>query len=227
VGLVNIIWTGLVRCRTIMTVWWRFGHPYCLALLLLAGTLYSLVNGDSVIILNTDQNETLCEPEPLQTSSEVMVSHHSAGTDTETTTAFNISVVTWNLNERKPSFKDVEFLTRLGTTSDAIVIGIQECENIKYRSTEGSRSRAWKALQEKALGSDFELLCRNQLGGMQIALFAKPHFSEAVVGLQSFGIPCGIGNMVANKGATCIVVKFANRSLAFINCHLAAHDKKV
>jgi hypothetical protein len=140
---------------------------------------------------------------------------------------FNISVVTWNLNERVPRECEVSFLKMVGRESDAVVVGIQECENIKYRSSEGHRSRAWRLAEAKALGPKFELLCKHKLGGLQIALFAKSKFTEGVEGVQSFGIPCGLGNVVANKGASCVVVKILGKTIGFINVHLAAHDNQV
>ena len=65
-------------------------------------------------------------------------------------TAYNMSVVTWNLAEKKPSERDCAFLKEF-RGDDFVVIGVQECENIKPRREEGHRSRAWRALQVRAM----------------------------------------------------------------------------
>ena len=140
---------------------------------------------------------------------------------------FNISVVTWNLNERQPSANDCKFLTNLGKESDMIVIGVQECENLKPRRHEGSRSRAWAGLQSIALGRKFDLLSRHKIGGIQIAAFSKKKFAKQICGIQAIDVICGLGNVIANKGATALLFRIANRTLAFVNSHLAAHDTNV
>ena len=61
-------------------------------------------------------------------------------------TEYNMSVVTWNLAEKKPSEPDCAFLKEF-RGDDFVVVGVQECENIKPRREEGHRSRAWRALQ--------------------------------------------------------------------------------
>lgn len=139
----------------------------------------------------------------------------------------SVAVVTWNLNERIPNKDSAQFLRMVSNSSDAVVIGVQECEDIRYRSSEGRRSRAWGLLQTQVLGPKYELLCKSCMGGIQLALFAKPHFANLVEGVQSFSVPCGIGNFVANKGSTCLVVRIQGKSIGFINAHLAAHDNKV
>lgn len=140
---------------------------------------------------------------------------------------FNISIVTWNLNEKTPNSTDLDFITTLGEKSNAVVIGIQECENIKFRSKEGSRSRAWAILQKAALGPQFELICRHKVGGTQIAFFARSEFADCIEGVEAFDVICGVGNIVANKGAACIVIKFPTQSLGLISAHLTAQVNKV
>jgi hypothetical protein len=69
---------------------------------------------------------------------------------------YNISIVSWNLAEKSPSKKDCLL----------IVIGVQECEDVRPRREEGHRSRAWKTLQKISLGKDFICLAQHRMGGM-------------------------------------------------------------
>jgi hypothetical protein len=78
---------------------------------------------------------------------------------------YNISIVSWNLAEKSPSKKDCLFLKEY-LNEDIVVIGVQECEDVRPRREEGHRSRAWKTLQKIALGKDFICLAQHRMGGM-------------------------------------------------------------
>ena len=82
--------------------------------------------------------------------------------------SYNLSVVTWNLAEKKPTDHDCTFLKQF-RGDDFVVFGVQECENIKPRREEGHRSRAWRAIQKSALGKAYICLAQHRMGGMQIA----------------------------------------------------------
>ena len=40
-------------------------------------------------------------------------------------------------------------------------------------------------------------------------------------------MPCGVGNVLTNKGAVCLLLRTRDHTLAFINAHLAAHEPKL
>jgi hypothetical protein len=141
-------------------------------------------------------------------------------------TSFNVSVVTWNLAEKKVTEADSNFL-KLQKDNDFIVLGVQECENIKPRREEGHRSKAWRIIQRNALGKSFECVAEHKMGGLQIAVFAKKNVAKHVQGLQIIDVACGIGNVLANKGAVCILMRMKGKTVALINAHLAAHKTKV
>ena len=39
------------------------------------------------------------------------------------------------------------------------------------------------------------------------------------------GVPCGVGNVWTNKGAVCVLLRAKDRTFAFVNAHLAAHEE--
>ena len=141
-------------------------------------------------------------------------------------TSFNVSVVTWNLAEKKVTEADSNFL-KLHKDTDFIVLGVQECENIKPRREEGHRSKAWRIIQRNALGKSYECVAEHKMGGLQIAVFAKKSVAKHVQGLQIIDVACGIGNVLANKGAVCVLMRMKGKTVALINAHLAAHKTKV
>lgn len=63
-----------------------------------------------------------------------------------------VCVVTWNLAEKSPQAKDVQFLKRVAATSDLVAVGVQEIENLKPRRNEGGRTREWRHLLNRRAG---------------------------------------------------------------------------
>ena len=49
---------------------------------------------------------------------------------------YKISVITWNLAEKSPTKKDYSFLQKY-RSDDIVVIGAQECEDVRPRRQEG------------------------------------------------------------------------------------------
>ena len=139
---------------------------------------------------------------------------------------YNVSVVTWNLAEKDIVRKDCDFLKSY-RSSDLVVFGVQECEDIRPRRHEGRRSKAWRKLQSLSLGKSFEKLAQHKLGGIQLAVYAKKKLSKAVQGVQVIEVACGIGNVLSNKGAICVLLRIKGKTLAIINAHMAAHQGKV
>eukprot|EP01041_Mallomonas_annulata_P002141 gene2141-4173_t len=130
--------------------------------------------------------------------------------------AVNLTVITWNLAETSPSEKDCEFIKKF-RNEDLIVIGVQECEDIRPRRREGRRSRAWRALQENAVGQNFERIASHKMGGIQIAVFAKKTVAKKVKAFQVLDV----------AWAVCVLLRLKGKTIAFVNAHLAAHQGKV
>jgi hypothetical protein len=154
-----------------------------------------------------------------------------------------VSVVTWNLAESSPSEKDAAFIkkfrksgVRAGSGSDLVLISGQECENIKPRRSEGSRSREYRRLMIKMLGKQYVPIALHLLGGIQFGLFAKRSFVKEIEDISVADVTCGIGNVFHNKGAIAAFLKVKARNplegnkskslrMVFVTAHLAAHVK--
>eukprot|EP00934_Nitzschia_sp_Nitz4_P008839 Nitzschia sp. Nitz4//scaffold9_size221794//125614//126687//NITZ4_001360-RA/size221794-processed-gene-0.23-mRNA-1//1//CDS//3329561043//8829//frame0 len=159
-------------------------------------------------------------------------------------TDLRVSIVTWNLAEESPPEEDALFLRRLRMGddqqggSDLILISGQECENIKPRRTEGSRSREYRRLMVKMLGRQYVPIAMHSLGGIQFALFARKSLLGDIQEVSLKDVPCGIGNMFHNKGAIAAFVKMKSKNpkdtivsrakslrMLFVTAHMAAHVK--
>lgn len=138
----------------------------------------------------------------------------------------HVSVVSWNMAEKAPTEDACSFI-KLHQSDDIVVFGIQECEDIRPRRNEGHRSRKWRSLQSRLLGRSFRCMARHKMGGLLIAVYVKKSVMKEVEGLQVVDVACGVGNVLSNKGALSVVLRIRDKTVAFINSHLAAHQKYV
>jgi hypothetical protein len=159
-----------------------------------------------------------------------------------------VSVVTWNLAEESPSEEDAAFIRKFrksgisrGSGSDLVLVSGQECENIKPRRSEGSRSREFRRLTIKMLGKEYVPIALHLLGGIQFGLFAKRSFLKEIEDVSIADVTCGIGNVFHNKGAIAAFVQIKARNsstgdssekprskslrMMFVTAHMAAHVK--
>lgn len=160
-----------------------------------------------------------------------------------------VSIVTWNLAEESPSEEDASFIKQFRKNgkdrkygSDLVLISGQECENIKPRRSEGSRSREFRRLMIMMLGKEYVPLALHLLGGIQFGLFCKRTILGEIEQASVADVTCGIGNVFHNKGAIgCFLKIKAKESTAtgpgdqtdkdksirmlFVTAHMAAHVK--
>ena len=155
-----------------------------------------------------------------------------------------VSVVTWNLAEESPLPEDATFLKRFRhngkdreSSSDLVLISGQECENIKPRRSEGSRSREFRRLMIIMLGKDYVPLAMHLLGGIQFCLFCKRSILADIQKASVADVTCGIGNVFHNKGAIGCFLQMKAKDdsnfggvsksvrMLFVTAHMAAHVK--
>jgi hypothetical protein len=153
-----------------------------------------------------------------------------------------LSIVTWNLGEASPSEKECSFIKRFrkdtsGIGSDLVMIGAQECEDIKPRRTEGSRSRHLRRMGIMMLGEEYVPLAIHSLGGIQCAFYCHRDVLGDVEMISLADVTCGVGNVFHNKGAIGVYLKMKRHDTEndmakssrylFVTGHLAAHVKNV
>jgi hypothetical protein len=186
---------------------------------------------------------------PSEPESRIDRSSLESSEDSKTDIA--VSVVTWNLAEESPAENDATFIRKFRasgihhkTGSDLVLISGQECENIKPRRTEGSRSREFRRLMVKMLGKEYVPIALHLLGGIQFGLFAKRSFLKEIEFVGLSDVTCGIGNVFHNKGAIAAYVQVKARNpssekdktndgsaiskslrIMFVTAHMAAHVK--
>ncbi len=177
--------------------------------------LYSQIDqsNNSINSIEKNDNDTICNEEggKLKTISSNSIS---------------VGVLTWNMAEMKPKSQDCLFLEDLSNKS-IVVVATQELENIRPRRNEGHRSVYWRETLKKHFGKRFICISTSKLGGIQMSLYVKKELASSIKDFISMEIACGVGNVLTNKGAVCIIIRMFGKSIAFINAHLAAQQNKV
>lgn len=157
-------------------------------------------------------------------------SHHNTATNEARLSdpfKLNITVVSWNLCEKPPSEKDCHILLQKQLGSDIVVVGVQELEDIRPRRNEGRRSVRWRQILKNIYDRQYKCISRSKMGGLQINVFVKKSCKRFVKDVRLIEIACGVGNLLTNKGALCVLLKIKGNNIALINAHLAAHQNKV
>ena len=146
--------------------------------------------------------------------------------------SLKIAIITWNMAERSPTLADCAFLKQY-LDVDILAVGIQECEDIRPRRQEGRRNRKWKQLRKLIIPtSQYKCLMEEKLGGLHLSIYLRKAIASQVSGLQTMFIPCGVGNVLSNKGAIVGILRWKDQyqqqqSIAFINAHFAAHQEQI
>ncbi|XP_054815742.1 type I inositol polyphosphate 5-phosphatase 12 isoform X2 [Prosopis cineraria] len=152
-----------------------------------------------------------------------------------------ILIGTWNVGQGKPSQDSL--MSWLGSAvSDVgiVVVGLQEVDMgagflamSAAKETVGLEGSAvgqlWldaigKTLEE---GKTFERMGSRQLAGLLISLWVRKNLRTHVGDIDVAAVPCGFGRAIGNKGGVGLRIRVYDRTMCFVNCHLAAHLEAV
>uniref|UniRef100_A0A2C9WHD3 Inositol polyphosphate-related phosphatase domain-containing protein n=1 Tax=Manihot esculenta TaxID=3983 RepID=A0A2C9WHD3_MANES len=155
--------------------------------------------------------------------------------------SFRILMGTWNVGQGRASHEAL--MSWLGSAvSDVgiVVVGLQEVEMgagflamsaaKETVGLEGSSIGQWwqdtigKALEE---GTTFERMGSRQLAGLLISLWVRKNLRAHVGDVDAGAVPCGFGRAIGNKGGVGLRIRVLDRTICFVNCHLAAHLEAV
>jgi hypothetical protein len=73
----------------------------------------------------------------------------------------------------------------------------------------------------------FSLVASRAMGAIHLCVFVRHDIIDCVSNVSTTYVPCGIGNVMYNKGAVGVRMNFYDTSVAFICAHLAANKEKV
>jgi hypothetical protein len=77
-----------------------------------------------------------------------------------------------------------------------------------------------------AFGNTHTCISQSTLGQTQLLVYVRKGSAAVTVG-AAWGVPCGVGNVLANKGALGLVLRVGGANVGVLTAHLAAHQGKV
>ncbi|KAL5783909.1 hypothetical protein ACOSQ2_006301 [Xanthoceras sorbifolium] len=152
-----------------------------------------------------------------------------------------ILIGTWNVGQGRASHDSLmSWLGSVASDVGIIAVGLQEVEMgagflamsaaKETVGLEGSAIGQWwqdtigKALEE---GTTFERMGSRQLAGLLISLWVRKNLRTHVGDVDAAAVPCGFGRAIGNKGGVGLRIRVYDRTICFVNCHLAAHLEAV
>ena len=134
-----------------------------------------------------------------------------------------IYVLTFNMKGRTPSESDIPLLFPHDKNKfDLFVISTQECLRSILSSMIISSKDEWINLLSKFFGDNFLNLINSNLGPCHLCVFVKKEKAKHFHELRSGELETGLFNFFSNKGAVSASMKYKDKNILFIGCHLAA-----
>lgn len=140
----------------------------------------------------------------------------------------SVACVTWNLSESLPKMQQCRFM-RQYRQYQIVVVGVQECQSVMYHSFSArqlSPLDIWLAMVKSLMGDPFTLVASRSMGAIHICVFVREDVVGYISDVSTAFVPCGLGNVMYNKGAVAVAMKYSQTSFGFVCAHLAANIEK-
>ena len=141
-----------------------------------------------------------------------------------------IYVLTYNIHGSIPTKDQIHLLfpsKEKFEKFDVFVINTQECLRSISASIFVESKDAWILALSNFFGDKYSHLIDSTLGALHIIIFIKKEKAMNFHDLKSGEIKTGFLNIVANKGAVSASMKYFDKNILFICCHLASgHEEK-
>lgn len=136
-----------------------------------------------------------------------------------------IYCITWNLHGKIPSKNELPKIIPLDKEYEIIIISTQECVRSILLSFLITNKEEWILMLKNYLNEKYVNLANENLSAFHISLFVNKKIKNDFKNIITGKIKTGYLNIIANKGAVAIGVKYKKYDLLFINCHLSAGDE--
>jgi len=139
-----------------------------------------------------------------------------------------VYVLTYNLHGLVPKDEEIGSLfPKEGFNKfDIFVINTQECLRSIAASFFSDSKMEWENALSNFFGDDYINVKNSTLGAMHISIFAKKEKAKHFHDLRGGVIKNGFMNVMSNKGAASVSMRYRDKSILFICCHLASGQDK-
>ena len=159
--------------------------------------------------------------------------------DEEITESLLIYVLTWNLHGKFPELDDFAKILPKKTKEnsaennyqksrsfDLFVINTQECLRSIGASFFNSSKEDWVNALKIYFGDEYINLVNSNLNSFHIAVFVKREKINFFTELKTGFVKTGFMNVLGNKGAIGVSMKYHDKKMLFICCHLSSGQDK-
>ena len=159
--------------------------------------------------------------------------------DEEITESLLIYVLTWNLHGKFPELDDFAKILPKKTKEnsaennyqksrsfDLFVINTQECLRSIGASFFNSSKEDWVNALKIYFGDEYINLVNSNLNSFHIAVFVKKEKINFFTELKTGFVKTGFMNVLGNKGAIGVSMKYHDKKMLFICCHLSSGQDK-
>ena len=169
-----------------------------------------------------------------------VINNNQVAIDEEISESLLIYVLTWNIHGKFPEGDEIEKILPKRTKEnssencyqksryfDLFVINTQECLRSIGASFFNSSKEGWVNALKTYLGDNYINLVNSNLNSFHIAVFVKKEKINYFTELKTGFIKTGFMNILANKGAIGVSMKYQGKSLLFVCCHLSSGQDKI
>ena len=160
--------------------------------------------------------------------------------DEEISESLLLYVLTWNIHGKFPEGEEIKKIIPKKTKEnssenfyqksrpfDLYVINTQECLRSIGASFFNSSKEDWVNALKIYFGNDYINLVNSNLNSFHIAVFVKKEKINYFTELKTGFIKTGFMNILGNKGAIGVSMKYQGKTLLFVCCHLSAGQDKI
>ena len=168
-----------------------------------------------------------------------VINDNQSKIDEEINESLLIYVLTWNLHGKFPEINELRKVLPKRTKEnsaennyqksrsfDLFVINTQECLRSIGASFFNSSKEDWENALKIHFGDEYINLVNSNLNSIHIGVFVKKEKINFFTELKTGFIKTGFMNVLGNKGAIGVSMKYQDKKMLFICCHLSSGQTK-
>ncbi len=168
-----------------------------------------------------------------------VINDNQSKIDEEINESLLIYVLTWNLHGKLPEINEFRKVLPKRTKEnsaennyqksrsfDLFVINTQECLRSIGASFFNSSKEDWENALKIHFGDEYINLVNSNLNSIHIGVFVKKEKINFFTELKTGFIKTGFMNVLGNKGAIGVSMKYQDKKMLFICCHLSSGQTK-
>ena len=168
-----------------------------------------------------------------------VINDNQSKMDEEINESLLIYVLTWNLHGKFPEINEFKKILPKTTKEnsaennyqksrsfDLFVINTQECLRSIGASFFNSSKEDWENALKIHFGDEYINLVNSNLNSFHIAVFVKKEKINFFTELKTGFIKTGFMNVLGNKGAIGVSMKYQDKKMLFVCCHLSSGQTK-